>query len=367
MQHSMPQRHALLQIFSPRSDPLNAAIGERGAGQPWRKRDESSEDMAHRRSQKCAGEEARDNDSNGAKSNVKGRRLVSLAVSGSPTDGVPSAFSAMCKIEEMRSTRDDLTIDASGPSPEENDECLSQHTQDLQRLTVMWLQQGPTSTSGEVASEISKKIKSIELRLGELGKQQQECLETLSAHGWFLSPDTPVEQLQIFTDSLGENDGSGKKDAISSHFRKRIDSIESELSKSYPLRRQILHDAFEAHRAGKYTLSVPVFLSQADGIWRDQFRENFFQKQKLKSTLQDCKNDPQLQHVATMLTLLEPKEPGKNNPLWASESERGNLFDALNRHQVLHGESVDYATEQNSFKAISLLTCFQGVCRRVAQ
>ncbi len=299
--------------------------------------------------------------------NVKGRRLVCLAVSGNPTDGVPSAFSAMCEIEEMRSTRHHLTIDASGPSPEENDECLSRHKRDLQRLTALWLQQGPTSTSREVAAEISKKIKSIVLLLGALSKQQQECLERLSARGWFLSPDTPIEQLQLFTDSLGENGGSEKKDPISSHFRKRIDSIESELSKSYPPRSQILHDAFEAHRAGKYTLSVPVFLSQADGIWRDQFRENFFQKKKLKSTLQDCKNDPQLQYVATMLTLLEPREPGKNNPLWANESERDDLFDALNRHQVLHGESVNYATEQNSFKAIWLLTCFQGVCRMVAQ
>ena len=273
----------------------------------------------------------------------------------------------MCEFEEMKSTRHDLTIDASGPSPENNDECLNRHTQDLQRQTVLWLQQGPTSTIGEAAAEIKKKIRSIGVRLEQLSKQQQECLETLSAHGWFLSPDTPIEQLQLFTDSLGANDSSGKKDAICSHFRMRIDSIESELSKSYPLRSQILHDAFEAHRAGKYTLSVPVFLSQADGIWRDKFRENFFQKDKLKSTMQDCKNDPQLQNVATMLNLLEPREPGKNNPLWANEKERGVLFDALNRHQVLHGESVSYATEQNSFRAISLLTCFQGVCRRVAQ
>ena len=273
----------------------------------------------------------------------------------------------MCEIEEMRPTRHDLTIDASGQSPEEDDECFNRHTQDLQQLTEMFLLHGPTSTSGEVASEISKKIKSIELRLGELGKQQQECLEKLSAHGWFLSPDTSIQQLQIFTDSLEANGGSGEEDAICSYFKMRIDSIESELSKSYPHRRQILHDAFDAHRARKYTLSVPVFLSQADGIWRDQFREHFFQKKKLKSTLQDCKNDPQLQYVATMLTLLKPREQGKNNPLWANESERDNSFDALNRHQVLHGESVDYATEQNSFKAISLLTCFQGVCRRVAQ
>ena len=282
----------------------------------------------------------------------------------------------------MKSTRpqsilsNELTIDASGPSPERDDECINRHAQDLLRLIAPWLQEGPTSTSEELQSfltseEVQKKIKSIGLQLGErleeLGQRRLECLKTLIAHGWFLSPDTPIEQLQLFTDSLGANAGSGGKDAIRSYFRERIDPIERQLSEAYPSRSQILHDAFEAHRAGKYTLSVPVFLSQADGIWWDQFSRNFFQSQKREDTLQKCKNDPQLQYVATMLTLLKPRKPGENNSLWASESERDSSFDALNRHQVLHGESVDYATEQNSFKAISLLICFRGICQRVAQ
>ena len=268
------------------------------------------------------------------------------------------------------STPNALTIDATGPSPEENDECINRHAQDLQRLISSWLQQRRSITTGERQSfftaEVQEKVKSIERRCNELGKQYLECLKKLSDNGWFLSPDTPVEQLRTLADSLEANT-SFAEGAISSYFRKQIDSIESELAEAYPRRSQILHDAFGAHREGKYTLSVPVFLCQADGIWRDQFRKNFFQTTKRKNTLQDCKNDPQLQYVVTMLTLLEPKEKGMNNPLWSNEAERDPSFDALNRHQVLHGESVDYATEQNSFKAISLLVCFRGICRRVAQ
>ncbi len=271
----------------------------------------------------------------------------------------------------MKSTRDDITIDAAGPSPEENDESLNRQIQDLQRLIVARLQEGPKSTRGLAQSfsttDRQKMIHSIGLRVDELEKQRQECLKTLSDNGWFWSPDTPIEQLQLFTDSLAEKAGC-EKDAIGSFLRKRIDSIERELSESYPRRSQILHDAFEAHRAGKYTLSIPVFFSQADGIWQDRFDENFFAASKRrKRTLQDCKDDPQLRYVATMLTLLEPMKTGDNNPLWANKTERDSSFDALNRHQVLHGESVDYATEQNSFKAISLLGCFRGICRRVAQ
>ena len=269
-----------------------------------------------------------------------------------------------------QSTPNDLAIDAAGPSPEQNDECIDRHAQDLQRLIASWLQQGRSITTRERQSfftpEVEKKLKSIERRCDELGKQHLECLKTLSDNGWFLSPDTPIEQLRNLADSLEANT-SFAKGAISSYFRKRIDSIESELAEAYPRRSQIIHDAFGAHRAGKYALSVPVFLSQADGIWRDQFGKHFFEQNKRKTTLQECKNDPQLRYVVTMLNILKPKEEGKSNPLWSNEAERDTSFDALNRHQVLHGESVDYATEQNSFKTISLLVCFRGICRRVAQ
>ena len=271
----------------------------------------------------------------------------------------------------QRSTQNSLTIDASGPSPEDGDECLSRLNQEFCRLQTQWIQNDPNNTGGglqlSLSPEIEKKIKSIQIRyverLAELQKEKEEHLQILSDHGWFLSPDTDIKQLRNLAESLGVDAGS-KEDAISSHIRKRIDSIECELSQSYPNRSQIFHDAFEAHRAGKYTLSVPVFLTQADGIWRDQFGRNFFQTKKRESTLRDCKKNLQLQRIVTTLALLEPD---KNNPIWVGELERGSSFDALNRHQVLHGESVDYATEQYSLKAISLLCCFQGICQRVAQ
>ena len=39
----------------------------------------------------------------------------------------------------------------------------------------------------------------------------------------------------------------------------------------------------------------------------------------------------------------------------AATARTGRLVAELNRHQVLHGEVVDYGTEENSLKAISLL------------
>ena len=282
---------------------------------------------------------------------------------------IPNRTKERTNTSSQQFTLTDLTIDASGPSPENDDECIHRQLQYLQRMIASTIQQGPAITSEGLQSfltgDVQTIVKSIAHRCEELGKQHQEYLKRLSDYGWFLSPDMPLAHLRLFANAL-EATASFEHSAIRSYFQQRMDSIENELIEAYPRRSQVLHDAFWAHRASKYTLSVPVFLSQADGIWRDQFCKNFFLGQKRKDTLQHCKNDPQLQYIVAMLTLLEPRE-GNNNHLWATEAERDSSSSALNRHQVLHGESVDYATEQNSFKALSLLVCFRGICQRVAQ
>jgi hypothetical protein len=45
----------------------------------------------------------------------------------------------------------------------------------------------------------------------------------------------------------------------------------------------------------------------------------------------------------------------------SSKKDRPKDFDGPNRHQVLHGESLSYNTELNSFKAISLLSYLSWV------
>ena len=50
-------------------------------------------------------------------------------------------------------------------------------------------------------------------------------------------------------------------------------------------------------------------------------------------------------------------------PISASKNERNDAFNELNRHQVMHGESLDYGTEINSLKSISLLNYVTQVLR----
>ena len=260
-----------------------------------------------------------------------------------------------------------VQIDASGNYPGQADDCLDKHAEALLGL-VLPLLHGQSDIDTELRSllgkpEVQQRLDAIVRRSEELHAEHDECMRALSANGWFLSPDTPVARLRVLRQSSAGASAAFSTSAIRAYFLERLDALERSLLAAYPRRRHILRDAFRAHNAGEYTLSVPVFLCQADGIWRDRFSKNFFLPKHRESTLERSLKDVQLQSVASMLRMLKTQRA----PLWASESERDSSFDALNRHQVLHGESVEYATEENSLKAISLVDCFRGLSRRVAR
>ena len=124
----------------------------------------------------------------------------------------------------------------------------------------------------------------------------------------------------------------------------------------------MLEDAFNAHREGKFTLSVPVLLIQADGMWYDKFQSNFFSSKARDQTVKSVLST----NAQRFFKALYFKPLFSSSlPLWQSESEREASFDELNRHQVLHGEVVDYYTEQNSLKIIAFLNCLEWVLKHL--
>ena len=48
-------------------------------------------------------------------------------------------------------------------------------------------------------------------------------------------------------------------------------------------------------------------------------------------------------------------------PLWVGEGGRTSNFTGLNRHEVLHGESVGYGTAKHSLQAIALLSYVRNI------
>ena len=196
----------------------------------------------------------------------------------------------------------------------------------------------------------SSVIEGFRKAIEEWPERQREAIVTIAKHGWFLDRDMPLGVPTEFARALDERHVEEVTEVITEYFRKNIDEIEKRLEKHCPRRMCVLREAFDAHREGKYSLSIPVFLSQADGIWWDEFSESVFQVQGRSRAAQDYIEENRSDYFTAFFDIFEEQVP-----LWVSASERSQSFDQLNRHLVLHGEAVDYGSEENSLKAISFL------------
>jgi hypothetical protein len=144
-----------------------------------------------------------------------------------------------------------------------------------------------------------------------------------------------------------------------------LDEIEWDITQIAPTRRLPIKEAFEAHRNGKYYLSIPVVLAQAEGICIDSFGEKLFAARNGKSRISSSvlkldKTHPQYDYQLSSMSLLAVL--GAIN---ATESHSEGLMIDFNRHRILHGKSTDYGTKINSCKAISLLAYVTNVVSAV--
>lgn len=181
---------------------------------------------------------------------------------------------------------------------------------------------------------------------------QRRCLKNfklLAEHGWFPDPHMPLGLLSRLATTIGE-DPSEVDAVFGQHLKGQLSEVEEELTKLSPERAHLIRDAFWAHRQGRYSLSIPVFLSQADGLWFDQFKQSVF----MGRDREGAHKDNPTQFESTYFRLFDALRIA-TLPIWISKREREETFSDLNRHQVLHGEVVDYNTEENSLKAISFL------------
>jgi hypothetical protein len=169
----------------------------------------------------------------------------------------------------------------------------------------------------------------------------------------FLPLDFPMstffDELEKSKKSYDENKELFKRGVLED-IKSKSDEICGELVKNFTHRKNILEAAFEAHNNGKYELSIPVMMSQADGITWDRMgkalasnRRDVVDRVKksddINAALVDC--------FFSNETLL---------PVLYNEKRREcNNYTGINRHSILHGEKTDYPTEENSLKTISFL------------
>jgi hypothetical protein len=141
------------------------------------------------------------------------------------------------------------------------------------------------------------------------------------------------------------------EEALVEYFDGQLEEIEKSFSAKFPHRSHIIRSAIKAHCNGEYFLSIPVLLAQTDGICKEVVDQYLFMKRDRKP-----RTAIYVEQVATdtyKAALLSPL--AASTPISFSEYEREEGFNLLNRHMVLHGESLDYGSKVNGLKAISLV------------
>lgn len=191
----------------------------------------------------------------------------------------------------------------------------------------------------------------------ELPARTQEALLTLGRHGWYLDPEMSLPDLWEFKKALGEGNVTEAESALVQHFEIRLSEIEESITNKFPHRAHLVRAAFAAHRREEYELSIPVLFAQADGICKDTINQYLFIRQDKKPSTAIYVGE--IAANTYMAAFLSPL--AENLPVSASEKERSEGFAALNRHMVVHGESLDYGNKVNGLRAISLVNYVASV------
>lgn len=198
---------------------------------------------------------------------------------------------------------------------------------------------------------ISPAFEELQQSFRELPPRTQEALLALGAHGWYLDLEMSFPGLWGLKKALSEGNVGKAEEALVDYFEGRIDEIEKSITKRFPHRAHIIRPAFNAHRRGEYELSIPVLLAQTDGICKEMINQYLFIKHDKKP--RTAIYVEQFTADTFGAALLSPL--ARTLPISASEDQRPIGTDALNRHTVLHGESLTYGNKTNSLKAISLI------------
>src|ERR1017187_9134694 len=191
----------------------------------------------------------------------------------------------------------------------------------------------------------------------------RSTVNSLAKRGWYIDLETPFKFLNKLNAEFKRENNQNVDLLMASYVEFNLDNIKKNCQRNHPDRWPVLREAFEAHDQNKFALSIPVFLAQADGICKDLLGVKFYARRKgIPATA--CKTaDLEMDSVSD--AILEPlREAGALN---AYENEVDSSSNVLNRHAVLHGTSVDYATKFNGLRSISLVNYLSAAVSGVQQ
>lgn len=196
-------------------------------------------------------------------------------------------------------------------------------------------------------------IININFNDGTMVKNIKEIHKKLLINGWYISQDTNLNILASIED---EEDINKINEVMAEASKCLVDKTYTRIKLYYPNRYNIIRDALNAHNNKLYTLSIPIIISQSDGICMELFGVNLYSKDekhnykvpKTKYARKDIQESSAVMEAMALypLDILTGFNFG---------TEKKHNIKSFNRNSILHGSNLVYDSEINSLKCISLL------------
>lgn len=211
----------------------------------------------------------------------------------------------------------------------------------------------------KILSEIPGDLHARFDQLKALPARSKQAMQLALDRGWFFGWHVSLREVLTLIKAIEDLEPEALDTYMADYFRESLNAFACALIDKYPDREAPISAAVHAHQefgADGYLLSIPVFIAQADGICAQIFGVE--QPLSKKGAYICAANAAQqlIQGDVRSADLLHPLFELHNSDFLKGSKQRGpGVFDALNRHQVMHGESSDYGSEVNSLKAFSFL------------
>lgn len=187
------------------------------------------------------------------------------------------------------------------------------------------------------------------VQIAHLSGMFPEGIKTLAKYGWYMSNEIELQRISKAIRLIKKNNVEDANRLLVQFYTDNLDEIENGLYRKCPKRKEAIQQAIGAHKHGLYFASTPTLLIQADGICNGKlYKQSNGKKPGLTNFFETSCPDytAQLLGILTEISAIDSKIEQKDS-----------YFSDLNRHEVIHGLNLNYGTEINSLKALSLL-CF---------
>lgn len=181
-------------------------------------------------------------------------------------------------------------------------------------------------------------------------KKIPDSTKILAENGWYMPFDFHPVIVNRMSANIKEGNSLTTDNEMINFFDRELSNIQMELNKKFPDRSNAINAGIRAHKKQEYYLSIPVFFAQIEGICNELTGIRFFttSKKQPKTNLWVKK----FENDSIPRILLEPLYiSGPMRELQDFDNPLG-----INRHDVLHGNSVNYGDSKvNGYKVFSLL------------